>query len=471
MKTLKLLVLGAALMTGLVACPRENIIFSTDARIVRGNWAGTAKRVCANVSQTAWSPDGTKIVSNGKRTVIWDVVTGTRVRVIAEGSTQVVWTATAIITASGPSYGAGNQAVIIKFWNPISGVLERSLNVAGNSVVISPDGTRGVVSVWENGLTSARVVSLMDGSTQRNLSSGNDSGFFVWTSDGKRIVSQVSSSAITPAHSPPDPLPVQQKIRVWSVATGAVERDFLGQFSASSLSPDAKTLVYNDGTAGLKFLNLETGEIRNLANVQDGVIGWNPSGAKFFLQSSDASATEIWNTGTLKLEKSIPGSFGFWNSFGAPVDTGVSAFSGYEDCNLKILDLNTLKATRTLDETALDLLEVKLFLKATYLTESEYGIGGTASVAGTDFKVRGLGNAGTRGRLVAQTPADMPMFASLELLDANGVVVWRVPSIGGYDLSPSLYNQSTFNGFITNQSTVYSSYDLDGYNFKLTPAP
>ena len=99
MKILKLLVLGAALMTGLVACPRENIIFSSDQRIIRGNWTGTAKRVCANVSQTAWSPDGTKIVSNGRRTVIWDAVTGARVRVIAEPSQQVVWTSAAELHA------------------------------------------------------------------------------------------------------------------------------------------------------------------------------------------------------------------------------------------------------------------------------------------------------------------------------------------------------------------------------------
>jgi hypothetical protein len=476
MKTLKLLVLGATLMTGLVACPRENIIFSTDPRIVRGNWAGTAKRVCANVSQTAWSPDGTKIVSNGKRTVIWDALTGARVRVMAEQSQQVVWTSTAIITASGPSYVAGNQAVVIKFWNPTSGVLERSLNVAGNFVVISPDGTRGVVSVWENGLTSARVVSLTDGSMQHNLSSGNDSGFFVWTSDGKRIVSQVSSSAVMPAHSPPDPLPVQQKIRVWLVATGAIERDIQGSLSPFSISPDGKTLAYSDSTPGLKFLNLETGEVRSLANSQGGVLGWNPSSSKFFLQSLDGSGTEIWNLGTLKLEKSLPGTSGFaWNSFGAPADTGVTSsvqsYDPSQECSLKILDLTTLKTTRTLDETALDPLEVKLFLKATYLTESEYGIGGTASVAGTELKVRGLGNAGTRGRLVAQTPSDMPMSAGLELLDANGVVAWRVPSIGGYDVSPSLYNQTAFNGFITNLATAYSPYDADGYNFKLMPAP
>jgi hypothetical protein len=149
----------------------------------------------------------------------------------------------------------------------------------------------------------------------------------------------------------------------------------------------------------------------------------------------------------------------------------VTSYANYESCSLKILDLNTLKATLTLDETALDPLEIKLFLKATYLTESEYGITGTANVAGTDFKVRGLGNAGTRGRLVAQTPADMPMSASLELLDTNGAVSWRVPSIGGYDVSPSLYNQNAFNGFITNLTTAYSPYDSDGYAFKLTPAP
>ena len=481
MKTLKLLVLGAALMTGLVACPRENIIFSTDARIVRGNWTGTAKRVCANVSQTAWSPDGTKIVSNGKRTVIWDAVTGARVRVIPEASQQVVWTANSIITVSSPTYlqTAMRTVLTVKFWNPTTGLLERSLNVPDDALRISPDGTRGIVTSYGNGQNSARVISLTDGSVQRSLASGDGLGSFVWTGDGKRIVAQVNA-AISAALSPPEPLPVQLKIRVWSVATGAIERDFLGDVVGNPLAPDGKTLAYSDNMSGLKLLNLETGEVRGIAGTLYSVIGWNPSGSKIYLQASEGKTTEVttevWNLGTLKLEKSLPGTSGYgWNSLGAPVDTGVSSYAQTygpsQDCSLKILDLTTLKTTRALDETALDSLEVKLFLNATYLTESEYGITGTASVAGASFKVRGLGDAGTRGRLVAQTPADMPMSASLELLDANGVVAWRTPSIGGYGLSSSLYNQTAFNGFITNSATAYSSYDSDGYDFKLTPAP
>ena len=55
---------------------------------------------------------------------------------------------------------------------------------------------------------------------------------------------------------------MQRKIRVWSVATGEVERDFLGEFN--SISPDAKTLLYGVAT-GLQVLNLETGTVRTLA--------------------------------------------------------------------------------------------------------------------------------------------------------------------------------------------------------------
>jgi WD40 repeat protein len=260
---------------------------------------------------------------------------------------------------------------------------------------------------------------------------------------------------------------------VLSASTGETERTVLGDFS--SVAPDGKTLAYFD-TTGVKLLSLETGEVRGLvsnpASAPYGVIGWNPGGSKIYLQASEGNTTEVWNLGTLKLEKTLPQTSGYgWNSLGAPVDTGVTSYAQYEDCSLKILDLTTLRTIRTLDETAIDPLEIKLSLKATYLTEYEYGIGGTASVAGTTFKVRGLGNAGTRGRLVAQTPADMPMSASLELLDANGAVAWSVPNIGGYNFGQSQYGQSTFNGFITNLTTRYSPYDLDGFNFKLTPAP
>jgi WD40 repeat protein len=197
MKILKLLVLSATLMTGLVACPRENIIFSTDPRIVRGNWVGTAKRVCANVTQTAWSPDGTKIVSNGKRTVVWDAVTGARVRVIAEQSQQVVWTPTAVITVSGVTYSGKGAQVVVKFWNPTTGVLERSLNVIGSLVLVSPDGTRAMVSSTNYEAASANIISLSDGTKQRDLDvtpfgSGTvfQIGSMVWSADGARIVAQ-----------------------------------------------------------------------------------------------------------------------------------------------------------------------------------------------------------------------------------------------------------------------------------------
>jgi WD40 repeat protein len=475
MKTLKLLVLGAALMTGLVACPRENIIFSTDQRIVRGNWSGTAKRVCANVSQTAWSPDGTKLVSNGKRTVIWDAVTGARVRVIAEASVQVVWTPTLVITVSGSTYVEKGPQVVVKFWNPTTGVLERSLNVFGDSLVINPDGTRGISTIRDSGLTSARVVSLTDGSTVRNLSftppvnaTRAEYYRFSWTPDGKRIVGEGSIEGLRAATSP---VPLPPGVRIWSASTGEIERDFLGSFSPLSFSPDAKTLAYNDVTASLKLLNLETGEVRGLtsnpASAPYSVIGWNPGGSKIYVQASEGNTTEVWNLGTLKLEKSLPITSGYgWNSLGAPVDTGVSSYAQYEDCSLKILDLNTLKTTRTLDETALDPLEVKLLLKANYVNEDRYEIAGTATVGAVTFTVRGSGGAGTNQRFVPQA-APALMSASLELLDANGVVAWRVPSIGGYDV----YNPKVFNGFITNLATGFSSYDSDGYIFKLTATP
>ena len=261
---------------------------------------------------------------------------------------------------------------------------------------------------------------------------------------------------------------MQRKIRVWSVATGEVERDFLGEFN--SISPDAKTLLYGVAT-GLQVLNLETGTVRTLASspqsglVQYGVLGWNPSGSKFFLSVNNT--TQIWDLGTLKLEKTLTQTAFPWNSLGAPADTGVTFLAQYDNCSLKILDLKTLNVTRTLDETALDALEIKLALNATYFNESEYGISGTASISGTSFKVRGKGYAGTNGRLVPQT-SYFPMSANLELLDGNAAVVWRVPdytTFVGFE-----GNQKVLNGFVTSSANVYG-YSEDGYSFKLGSTP
>jgi hypothetical protein len=478
MKTLKLLVLGAALMTGLVACPRENIIFSTDARIVRGNWAGTAKRVCANVSQTAWNPDGTKIVSNGKRTVIWDATTGARVRVIAEASTQVVWTANALITVSGPTYVENGAQVAVKFWDPSTGALERSLNVAGVSLLISPDGTRGVVISATYEPASASIISLGDGKKQRDLdvtSFGSGTELQIksvfWAADGAKVIAQGEMRKVNDYSVPPVSL-----VRVWQANTGTIERN-ISSAANLSISPDGKTLVYGDGPDGqtnssFQFLNLETGAVRALPVNNQTFMGWNPSSAKFYLQAAAGVNTEVWNFGTLKLEKTVPGYFRPWNSVGAPVDRGVifNTRMPYEptaECNLKILDLNDFKTILTLDETALGSLEVKLFLNATYLNENQYGISGTAMVGVDSFKVRGLGNAGYNGRLVPQTspPIEVPTF--LELLDANGATVWNVAHFGNtfVSIQPGSVPVNAFDyGYGSNDGP-------DRYNLNLVKTP
>jgi WD40 repeat protein len=482
MKTLKLLVLGAALMSGLVACPRENIIFSTDPRIVRGNWAGTAKRVCANVSQTAWSPDGTKIVSNGNRTVIWDAVTGARVRVIAEASTQVVWTATSIVTVSPSTYlvGAKGSAVTVKFWNPTSGVLERSLNVIGSTVLVSPDATRAVVSSVIYEPASVSIISLIDGTKQRDLdvtSFGSGTELQIksvsWAVDGAKVIAQGEVRKVNDYSVPPT-----RVVRVWQASTGTIERN-ISPAATVSISPDGKTLVYGDGAYaqtnfGFQFLNLETGAVRALPVSNQTFMGWNPSSAKFYLQAATGANTEVWNSGTLKLEKTVSGSFRPWNTVGAPVDRGVisSTFLQYEptaECNLKILDLNEFKTILTLDETALGSLEVKLFLNATYLNENQYGIGGTATVGTDSFKVRGLGNAGSNGRLVPQTspPIEVPTF--LELLDANGATVWNVAHFGTafVSIQPGSVPVNTFE-----YGYRYGNNDgPDRYNLNLAKTP
>jgi hypothetical protein len=477
MKTLKLLVLGAALMTGLVACPRENIIFSTDPRIIRGNWAGMAKRVCANASQTAWSSDGTKFVANGKRTVIWDATTGARVQVIAEGSQQVVWTATSIITVSQPMYSEKGAQAAVKFWNPTTGVLERELNVLGSVVLISPDGTRAVVGSGNYEAASANIISLSDGAKQRDLdvTSFADGTVFqirsvVWAADGSRVIAQGDVQKPNDYSVPP-----VGAIRIWQASTGSTERS-ISPASNATISPDGKTLVYGDGiydqaNSGFRFLTLETGAVRALPISNQPLLGWNPSGSKFYLQSSDGAATEAWTLSTLKLEKSVSGILRPWSSIGAPVDTVVISYVGptYQpsaECNLKILDLNTLKTTRTLDETTLDALEVKLSLNATYFNESEYGITGTATVAGTEFKVRGKGNAGSNGRLVPQTSPPLPVPTYLEVLDSNAKTVWNVAYLG-----------SSFVSMQKGAVPPYFDYGYEGnsgpdhYNLKLIRTP
>jgi WD40 repeat protein len=307
------------------------------------------------------------------------------------------------------------------------------------------------------------------------LSSGSDLGSYVWTADGRRIVSQVSAALIAPTHSPPEPLPVQWKIRIWSVATGEIERDFLGELVANALSPDAKTLAYSDSISSLKLLNLETGEVRSLGSApgstQYSVLGWNPSGSKIYVQASEGSTTEVWNLGTLKLEQSLPQTSGYgWNSLGAPADTGVISYAQYEDCSLKILDLSTLKVTRTLDEGKLDSLEMKLLLIATYLNEDQYGITGTATVAGSNFKVRGKGYAGTNGRFLPQT-SYLPMGASFDLLDDAAAVVWQLPFVEGpFETQPG--GSRILAGLMSTALNPYTSYDnTDGYRLQLKPVP
>jgi hypothetical protein len=392
---------------------------------------------------------------------------------------QVVWTPTSVITVSGSTYVEKGPQIVVKFWNPITGALERSLNVFGDSLVVNPDGTRGLSTIRDSGSNSARVVSLTDGSTVRNLSfvppanaTRADYYRFSWTPDGKRIVAEGSIDGLRAATSP---VPLPSGVRIWSASSGEIERDFLGSFSSLSFSPDAKTLAYSDSISSLKLLNLETGEVRDLGSApgstQYSVIGWNPSGSKIYVQASEGNTTEVWNLGTLKLEQSLPQTSGYgWNSLGAPADTGVISYAQYEDCSLKILDLTTLKVTRTLDEGKLDSLEMKLLLIATYLNEDQYGITGTATVAGSNFKVRGKGYAGTNGRFLPQT-SYLPMGASFDLLDDAAAVVWQLPFVEGpFETQPG--GSRILAGLMSTAVNPHTSYDnTDGYRLQLKPAP
>jgi hypothetical protein len=286
------------------------------------------------------------------------------------------------------------------------------------------------------------VVSLLNGATERTLNvtppiSANWANFgnSFWSADGKRIIAEGNFEGTTASPSTPDSISYRSGIRVWLVSTGEIERDLLDA-SRVTASPNGKTLAYSDTVSGaLKFLNLETGVAQSIpgilgTNAYTG-LSWNSSGSKVYLSFPYEGVIKVWNSDTLTLEKTFSETGVFvWNSLGAPADTGVAPYAQSYDpsaeCSLKILDLNTLKATRILDESKLDAFEVKLSLNATYLNENEYGITGTAQISGTEFKVRGIGTAGSNGRLVPQTSPVPVMPALLELLDTGGKTVWSV---------------------------------------------
>ena len=220
-------------------------------------------------------------------------------------------------------------------------------------------------------------------------------------------------------------------------------------------------------------MNLETGAVLDLPS-SNPFLGWTPSSVKFYLQGAGATNTEVWNLGTLKLEKSLPGSFRPWSSVGAPVDRAVIPYTprSYEqtaECNLKILDLNALKTVLTLDETTLDLLELKLFLKATYLNENQYGMSGTATVGTANFKVRGIENVGSNQRLLPQTSPLPPVPTFLELLDTNGATLWTVAHFGNSFVSIQA-GPIPLNGYEYGDG-YEGSNGPDRYNLKLIRTP
>jgi RNA polymerase sigma factor (sigma-70 family) len=221
-----------------------------------------------SVQALAFAPDGKHLATiDAFRTIhIWDWANENQVRSFPDGNRQnqfpygqqLAYSPDGKLLASGPILQGDRKAYVIKFWDPVTGVLLRTSPPAGlgqlnPALVFSPDGKMFAFTSGGN------TITVLEAATGKELSKWQDDSLgevqpLVFSKDGQKLYA--GSGRLNRFGN--ESAPRSRGIREWDVATGKLSREGpsgWGVVGAMALSPDGSSLVTTG--RGLPFFDLK----------------------------------------------------------------------------------------------------------------------------------------------------------------------------------------------------------------------
>jgi WD40 repeat protein len=319
--------------------------------------------------QTAFSPDGSRIVSGGNVTEIWEVTTGRGMLRVPEGTgiTSIAF------SSDGSKILSGHLDKTVKLLDADTGKLIRSFTGHTGfikSVALSRDGkqalslgsdSEGALGKFADGLLkeigyssklkndTIRLWDIATGEVIRTLEHPGAQSATL-SPDGKQALSGAPSGT-----------------KLWDLASGEAIRTFKGNTLAAVFSPDGHYALvssyhasqYRGGTGTLflknfyeysrygtveanifRLLDLETGqEVRKFIGHSDEVssVAFSPDG-KLALSGSRDQTVKLWDVATGKMLRTFAGHLGNVGSVSFSPD-GRLALSGSQDMSTRIWEV------------------------------------------------------------------------------------------------------------------------------------
>ena len=425
-----------------------DVPLATDPRIMRGAWGGSLDATCAGgIGNAQISPDGSRLVSNGAQTVVWDFASGAKIAVLerSDGTAiqQVRWISNDQLIGTVRSTTLPFPATMVR-WKAADGrvISTTPLPETASDIMIFNDGSRFALTTFDPSLRQHTLrVFNADGSVVSSALLGAFENPIVVSDDGSSLFTAQSNDTTRTS-----------VVRIRETSTGAVLHsiDFNRVFYSGSWIGRGSSVWNYDGQAKQLVSITSSGVVTSQAFVI------NPGEAQTFAQLSigpDAqrlavrtnTETRVYALSDLSapiktITDTTLGSSLAWSADGTRLVFGfaerrASTLDPYDRrslingqlnlrCGLKALAVNDAPEVQFI-ESEREQLTVSMKLEATYVSDSKYAISGTATVGAQSLTVMGDAYAEVDERLLAYQPYAPGHQIALKLRDSSGVTVWN----------------------------------------------